>query len=226
MKETRPYYKAYEDRYRQIHGLGLQWASDRPSPIVAQTMDGVRLSPAARLLEIGCGEGRDAAPLLEQGHDLLATDVSADAVAYCRRKFPRYAARFRVLDCLRDSLEGNFDFIYAVAVVHMLVRDEDRAGFYRFIREHLAPGGTALVGTMGDGSTERCSDPRDAFALQERVHEETGRTVRVAGTSCRMVGFAAWERELDENGLAVQEKGLTAVEPDFPQMMYAVAKRK
>lgn len=226
MDTARPYYQAYEDRYRQIHRAGLQWASDQPSGIVAQTLAGLGLPPTARLLEIGCGEGRDAAFLLERGYDLLATDVSAEAVDYCRQKFPHYAARFRVLDCLREHLTERFDFIYAVAVAHMLVPDADRAAFYRFIRAHLAPAGTALICTMGDGTIETCSDIRSAFTLQARVHEGTGRTVQVAGTSCRMVGFETLERELAENGLTVRQRGLTAVEPDFPQMMYAVAQRR
>ena len=55
--------------------------------------------------------------------------------------------------------------------------------------------------------------------------KERGKTVRVAGTSCRMVSFETFDRELRRNGLAVLSRGLTAVEPDFSQMMYAVVKR-
>lgn len=219
------YYEAYDSRYRQIHRQDLQWASDQPSAIVAQTMERFSVSPGDALLEIGCGEGRDAAALLRGGYDLLATDVSPEAIRYCREKYPAYAARFQRLDCVTERLEQRFDFLYAVAVVHMLVADEDRDGFYAFVRDHLKPRGVALICTMGDGQLELQSDVAAAFDVAERIHEGTGKMVQVAGTSCRMVSFETFCRELRRNGLAVLSQGFTAVEPDFSQLMYAVVQR-
>lgn len=220
----RKYYEAYDDRYRQVHGAALQWFADTPSPIVGQILE--RYGVDGRILEIGCGEGRDGGFLMEQGFDVLATDVSPAAIDYARKQFPGYAERFEVLDCLRAKLDETFRFIYAVAVVHMLVPDEDRDGFYRFLRDHLTPDGLALICTMGDGKWERQSDISTAFDLQERIHEPTGRTVRIAGTSCRMVSWDTFLEELRRNGLTPVEKGLTAVEPDFPQLMYALVKKE
>ena len=216
----RKYYEAYDDRYRQVHGENLQWFASTPSPIVGEIL--VRYNINGKMLEIGCGEGRDAGFLLERGYDVLATDVSPAAVAYARKRFPAFAGRFGVLDCLTEKLPEKFDFIYAVAVIHMLVPDEDRNGFYRFIREHLAPKGMALICTMGNGEWEMQSDISTAFDVQKRIHEPTGREVEIAGTSCCMVGWETFRRELAENGLAIIESGITAVEPDFPQMMYAL----
>lgn len=220
----RKYYEAYNDRYQQVHELNLRWFAEKPSPIVAETIQKYSISREHRLLEIGCGEGRDALPLLKQGFDVLATDVSSEAVSFCRNAMPHYAEHFRVLDCVAGTLEESFDFIYAVAVVHMLVPDGDRNAFYTFIREHLKPGGIALICTMGDGSVERKSDIRNAFDIQDRIHEPTGRPVRIASTSCRMVSTQTFRKELERNGLKVTEQGMTSAEPDFTQMMYAVVK--
>ena len=219
----RKYYEAYDDRYAQVHGADLQWFAGSPSPIVGEVLE--RYHIKGKMLEIGCGEGRDAGYLLERGYDVLATDVSPAAIRYARKRFPAFAGRFHVLDCLTEKLEERFDFIYAVAVVHMLVPDEDRHGFYRFIREHLAAGGRALICTMGNGEWERQSDISTAFDVQKRIHEPTGREVEIAGTSCRMVSWQTFRKELAENGLAVIESGITAVEPDFPQMMYALVEK-
>lgn len=226
MSDSRPYYEAYDDRYRQVHGEKLRWFMEAPSPIVAEVLAELGVPKSAKLLELGCGEGRDSVFLLNRGYDLLATDISPEAISYCRKENPQFAAHFQVLDCVRGVLDARFDFIYAVAVVHMLVLDADRAGFYGFVREHLAENGAALICTMGDGTMERQSDISNAFTLQERVHEQSGKTVWIAGTSCRMVSFTAFDRELEENGLQVCRQGITAIEPDFPQMMYAVVKRK
>ena len=180
----------------------------------------------SKILEIGCGEGRDAYLLLTQGLDVLATDVSCEAVNYCKKKFPNFSEHFQVVDCVTEKLGKKFDFIYAIAVVHMLVADNDRNAFYRFIREHLSSNGIALICTMGDGSFERQTDIHTAFDIMERIHEETGKTVQIANTSCRIVSFATFEKEIASCGLEIIDQGITVVDPDFPQMMFAVVKRK
>lgn len=223
---SRAYYEAYDDRYKQVHREELQWFSGEPSSIVSQIMTEFSVDMTAGILEIGCGEGRDAGYLMDKGYHVLATDVSPEAVNFCRRTYPHHSERFAVLDCVREELKERFDFIYAVAVIHMLVLDEDRNGFYRFICSHLKEDGIALVCTMGDGTVERCSDISTAFDLQERTHEASGKTLEIAGTSCRMVNFETFGEELRRNGLTVVKHGITAVEPDFPQMMYAVVSLK
>ena len=219
----RKYYEAYDDRYRQVHGAGLQWFADSATPIVQEMLSKYRIGRDQVLLEIGCGEGRDAVALFNKGYNLLATDVSAEAIGYCQRKMPQYTRHFATLDCLKDSLDETFDFIFSVAVVHMLVPDRDRDGFYRFIHKHLMDDGLALICTMGDGETEMQSDISQAFALRERNHE-TG-PVMVAATSCRMVSFDTFEAELRRNCFEILETGITSAIPDFNSLMYAVVKR-
>lgn len=222
---SKKYYQAYDERYRQIHKQELQWFSETPTAIVPETIQEFSISPQSRLLEIGCGEGRDAYALLVQGYDLLATDVSPEAIAYCKTKFPDFSNHFQVVDCISDKLDNQFDFIYAVAVIHMLVLDEDRNAFYGFIREHLSSDGIALVCTMGDGNTESQTDTRIAFNIIDRIHDQTGKNVQIANTSCRKVNFQTFERELEQNGFRILKEGITSAKPDFPQMMFAVITR-
>ena len=224
--EKRPYYEAYDDRYRQVHRENLEWFTRTPSPIVEQTIREFQIGPNSRILELGCGEGRDAIHLLRQGYRVLATDISPEAIAHCRRIAPTFSNHFQVLDCIGGKLDGQFDFIYAVAVVHMLVEDTHRKGFYQFIHSHLKECGIALICTMGDGEIQRKSDITNAFSLQERIHEQSGKTVHIASTSCRMVDFPTFRAELKENGLAIAQEGHTSIEPDFTQMMYAVVHRQ
>lgn len=214
------YYAAYDERYKTAHSHGVRWSSNIGTPIVWETIQKYHIGRNQRLLEIGCGEGRDAQAVLEHGFQLKATDISDEAIAYCRQQMPQYADHFRVLDCLSSNLDERYDFIFGVAVIHMLVLDEDRNSFYRFIRHHLKEDGIALICTMGDGTFEMQSDITQAFTLQERTHE-SGKMM-VAGTSCRMVSFATFEAELARNGLTILEKGITASLPDFDSLMYAI----
>lgn len=221
--ETRKYYTAYEERYKTVHQKGLRWSSDRSTPIVLETIQKYRIQPGHSLLEVGCGEGRDAKAVLDAGYCVMATDISGEAIAYCKHILPEYAHHFRVLDCLSDTLDSRFDFIYAVAVVHMLVCDEDRDGFYRFLYHHLKPEGLALICTMGDREQEVKSDICQAFTLQKRAHESG--EMLVAGTSCRMVSFPTFRAELERNHLEILETGITSALPNFNSLMYAVVKR-
>ena len=220
----RKYYEAYDDRYRQVHSENLQWFAEEPSKIVSEIIERFGIQADASILEIGCGEGRDARPLLKRNFNLLATDISSEAISYCQKRDPEHANRYRVLDCVRGQMDGHFDFIYAVAVLHMLVEDEDRTAFFRFIREHLNPDGIALICTMGNGTFERSSDISTAFDLQARTHEASGKMLMIAGTSCRIVSFPTFENELAQNRFEILEKGSCCIEPDFSTTMYAIVK--
>lgn len=111
-----------------------------------------------------------------------------------------------------------------IAVVHMLVSDEHRNAFYRFIARHLTQRGIALICTMGDGVIQRRTDTSTAFDLQERIHEQSGKILHVARTSYRAVSFETFNRELHDNGLMILEEGITDIEPDYFKMMYAVVR--
>ena len=143
----RRYYEAYDLRYRQVHEKGLAWFSGAPTPVVAQVLEKYAIAPECPMLEIGCGEGNDAAFLLERGCDLLATDVSPAAVDFCRAKYPLWADRFRTLDALKDPLDQRFGFIYAVAVLHMLVPDADNPD-----RARVATPGGLVIGEIEFGA--------------------------------------------------------------------------
>ncbi len=222
-QEQKKYYEAYEERYKTAHSLGVSWSSDKCTPIVMSVLEKYEIDKNNQILEIGCGEGRDARVVLEAGFNLIATDISKEAIKYCRRENPLFADNFRVVDCLSDIVDDKYDFIYAIAVVHMLVLDEDRNKFYQFIYKHLKQDGIALICTMGDGKIEMQSDIKEAFVLQERNHE-SGKMM-VAGTSCRIVSFSSFENELKENRLEVLEKGITSSMPDFNSLMYVVVKK-
>ena len=214
------YYEAYEDRYKTAHEKCVSWSSSQCTPIVLETIRKYISDPRTPMLEIGCGEGRDAKAVLGKGYRLLATDISPEAVAYCKAHIPARSGGFAVLDCVRGEHPDKYGFIYAVAVIHMLVLDEDRNAFYAFVRDHLAENGLAMICTMGDGEAELKSDISTACQLQERDHE-SGKML-VAGTSCRMVSFETFEKELTSNGLKIVEKGLTESLPDFNSLMYAI----
>lgn len=225
MEEIRKYYEAYDDRYKQVHKEFLAWFSNNNSTIVIDTINHYFNNRKIKILEIGCGEGRDANFLLKEGFNVLATDISSTAINYCKNNYQEKAEYFQVLNCLTDRLQTKFDFIYAIAVIHMLVQDEDRQSFYEFIYKQLSESGIALICSIGDGMEERKTDISQAFNLQKRTHESTGKELFIAGTSCRVVSFDSLLKEIKDNNFTLLNSGITSIKPDFPTIMYAIIKK-
>lgn len=88
-KNNRKYYAAYEERYKTAHANGVSWSSKASTPVVMEVIDRYKINRQHRMLEIGCGEGRDSKTVLEHGFSLMATDISREAVAYCRQQLPQ-----------------------------------------------------------------------------------------------------------------------------------------
>ena len=87
------------------------------------------LKPCGRLLELGCGSGRDAAFMVSQGFKVLATDGSASMVEQAKLHHPELAAHLVHLELpagLSNAL-GVFDGIYAVGVLmHLSIQEIER----------------------------------------------------------------------------------------------------
>ncbi|MDZ7666523.1 MAG: class I SAM-dependent methyltransferase [Desulfotignum sp.] len=98
--------------------------------------------PGARLLELGCGSGRDAAFMLENGFDVTASDgiqEMIDAATACHPVLAGRLCRIRLPRDLTPAL-GPFDGVYAVATLMHLTRPDIQEVFAR-IRRMLVPGG-------------------------------------------------------------------------------------
>ena len=176
------------------------------------------------ILEIGCGEGRDARYLLNKNYNVLATDISQEAIDYCVRNDITHKDNYKVLDVLSDNSQNKYGFLYSVACLHMLVLDEDRNKYYSYIYNHLKDNGYALILTMGDGIKESISDINKAFDNIKRAHQESKQEIEVATTSCRIVNFDTLLKEVN-NKFEVIEYGITEIENHFDRIMYIVIKK-
>ena len=219
------YYEAYDKRYKQVHDKGISWSPNTNTTIVEDTINKFHLEKS-KILEIGCGEGRDAKYLLNKNYNVLATDISKEAINYCQKNDINHKDSYRVLDALKDnSLKDKFGFIYTIACLHMLVLDEDRNKFYKYIYNHLEDNGYSLILTMGDGIKSSKSDITKAFDNIKRIHQETNQIIDVAATSCRIVNFDTLLNEVKNNGFDTIEYGITEIENHFNEIIYIIIKK-
>ena len=218
------YYEAYDERYKIVHQKGIRWFGYKKSNILKKIIKKYQITKKHSILEIGCGEGRDSYYLLKKGYSVLATDISNEAIQYCKKNFFKYQSQFQILNCLQDSIHHQYDLIYAIAVIHMFVLDEDRDSFYTFIQKHLSENGIALICSLGDGIYESKTNIQEAFELQKRNYKR--KTMMLPATSCRMVNWENYKKEIKKNQLQIIEKGIISMKPLFSKMMYVVVKKQ
>jgi SAM-dependent methyltransferase len=122
------------------------------------------LPPSPRLLELGPGTGQVAAHAARLGARVLAIDLSAKNVAYCRQRgIDAMVGDLRTLGSLAEL--GTFDGVYAInALLH--VPRAEHAAVVAGARLRLSPGGSLLLVNWGGIEREgiwredRCDPPR------------------------------------------------------------------
>lgn len=79
------------------------------------------LLPEGRLLEVGCGAGRDAQELIAQGYDYVGTDISMAQVEQARKNNP--GATFEQASLYDLDFPEPFDGFWAAAVLIHVPKD-------------------------------------------------------------------------------------------------------
>lgn len=133
--------------------------------LLAQLRDLAGLEPSHRVLDVGCGTGRLARPLvgfLDGGGSYEGFDVDGKAVGWCRRAYHRHRnARFLRADLFHPRFhpggahvaaeyrfpyaDDDFDVVAAAAVFPHLL-EADAAQYLAECRRVLKPGGRLLAG--------------------------------------------------------------------------------
>lgn len=153
------------------------------------------LPPGGSVLEIGCGNGRDARNLAAQGFRVTATDASEgmleEATRLTRGNNPLFLLRAFPLKPSELLPSWHYDLILCVGVL-MHIPDWERAALFRQMRALLAPNGIVLLTW-----TNSAPDP-------ERLHvplppHEAEVYARTAGLRVRQYGTSpdALGRELE-----------------------------
>ena len=95
----------------------VPWEIGEPQPIVCEILDS--MSPG-RLLDIGCGLGRNAKAASDRGYEVLAIDISSTAINKCREFYSGSGISFQVLDACRTELIPEFNVILDSATYHAI----------------------------------------------------------------------------------------------------------
>lgn len=224
MKEE--YYKAYDKRYKQIYDLNLLWEKREPTKEVIDVINKYNINKNDKILDLGCGEGRDSIYLLDKGYDVLAVDYSVNVINKCNELTNnKYINNFKQFDLIKDKLNDKYKFIYSIAVLHMFVEDSHRNSFYKFIYNHLEENGIALIICMGDGIKEYKSNIEEAFNDTKRVNTNNNDVVNVVSTSCCIKNIDNIKEEIKNNNLNIIDISIVDDLPNFDKCICVVVKK-
>lgn len=181
---------------------------------VARRLDGL----SVRLLEVGCGNGRDASFFASEGHAVTAVDMSEGAIAKCKVDHEGSGVDFHAgtLDAVAPRLGGGFDVVYSRFCLHAMTRDEE-AAFISGARDQLRPEGTIFI------ECRSINDPLarkgEVISPTERIHGHYRRFI--VRDELRDALQGAGFRVVDE----VESAGLAVHGDDDPVVIRMVAQR-
>jgi tellurite methyltransferase len=143
MKETRPFWEASYQSGDETAAFG------HPSTEVVALAG--KLQSGARVLDLGCGEGRHAIYLARRGFEVTAIDISKAAIRKLSRLADEAGIRVRALhtDMREYAFVELFDLIVAHGSLHLIARN----AWTKVIGEmkaHTRHGGHNIVAVFTD----------------------------------------------------------------------------
>ncbi len=149
----------WDDRY---NAKGAVWGLE-PNRFLVEIADG--LSPR-RVLDLGCGQGRNSLWLAAQGHTVTGLDLSPVAIDQAREAAAKLGLdiTFEAVDLSTwDPAGQEWDL---VILTYLHLPDDLRRIVHRTAREAVAPGGTvAVIAHHLENLTTGAGGPQNAELL-------------------------------------------------------------
>jgi bifunctional enzyme CysN/CysC len=190
----------------------------QPSPFALHVSEVLEAhgGAALELVEVGCGNGRDASHFARLGFRVTGLDTSRAAIEHCIDTFGE-AARFQVgtLGRTEPQIAGT-DVVYCRFVLHAMTPDEERE-FLLAVQSVLKPGGLLFI------------EARSIYDPLARKGEVLSPTERIEGHYRRFIIADELQRQIEGLGLwiesLVESNGLARFGDEDPVVVRLAARK-
>lgn len=143
-----------------------------------------RIPENARILDAGCGEGRNAIYFIQEGFDYLGIDSDESKIQlaqYMSNNISTSKARFEVGDISELKNYNSFDLVICSRVLHFADSEEEFYTMWENLVDKTAQGGLIYVSIdstvdndLGRGMEDKYEFPDGAirFALTGTIYDE------------------------------------------------------
>ncbi|HWR05319.1 methyltransferase domain-containing protein [Sporomusa sp.] len=132
----------YEDEYAQD---GYYWGL-APSKMCYKILSLLPPTKLLKLLDIGCGEGKDAVFFARNGYQVTAFDIADAGIEKTKRLADKIGVHVNVFkaDVLDFRLESNYDILYSNGVLHYMKPELRQEIFFNY-QQHTSPHGIHVL---------------------------------------------------------------------------------
>jgi len=178
----------YDERYA---GEGFYWGK-KPSSLCDRVIELVGRQQRGRLklIDLGCGEGRNAVAFARYGFDVVGLDVSEPGLEKTRRHAAEAGVDVRTVhaDVLTCELDETYDVVFSTGTLHYLPREIREERFAHFKRA-TAPNGLHAVTVFVETNRRRILSGRASFSDTTgtgRLSTARKRSLTVVRAACRI----------------------------------------
>jgi len=143
--------RAYDEGYKACPCF---WGRE-PGSLVRSLIRRVGSIAGWRVLDVGCGEGKNADYLWRLGAEVVAVEGSALALENARIAFPKSGVQWRQADARTEKYSHcEYDLVLAYGLLHCLADESEIKQVVSALRLATKPGGRHIVCAFND----RCQD--------------------------------------------------------------------
>lgn len=141
------------------------------------------LPDSGHICDIGCGPGKYAIELLQQGYQVTLFDLSANELAWAASRIEELGLQAEAYICedarnMQVLDTDAYDGVLMLGPLYHVLDDQERLGIIRQVFRVLKPGGTVIIsylnswGTLKAGVTEFSESYRDAEQIYQYLQEQ------------------------------------------------------
>lgn len=156
--------------YLEIYANDPAACGPLPFPEVASFLDALPTHRKLRILDAGCGQGRDALYAARLGHSVVGVDIAANGVAQMLEvaRVERLSVKGTAADLTHYAPVHTFDVVLCDRVLHCLPDPDQRVRVLVRLADAVLPGGYLFVVEPPSGAAlvQDCLESSRRWSIQ------------------------------------------------------------